>query len=97
MLKASELIKALEEGKLLSKLHHNTEKEFLFLELFENQVLVNSKGWGTAFGKPEDRFADIIKHPNKWTIEGELTKPYPWSIDYKPFVSREEGAQLRNP
>ena len=36
---------------------------------YDNRICFEMWGWGTAFGKPEDRLIEIIKNPVKWEVK----------------------------
>jgi len=80
------LITALKNGQIITKKHHNDVSciEFLFQGKMDNNTWFESKGWGTAYGKPTDRLEDIYFNPNNWDIIKDFNMrtdeyPYPWS------------------
>jgi hypothetical protein len=75
-MKASELIKALEDGKTLIRIHHNDTdcKETMKLTTIkvtgEEKIFkyVEVNGWGSAIGDSRDRLNDLILNPEQWDI-----------------------------
>jgi hypothetical protein len=85
-MKTERLITALKEGKILLKKHNDDESciEFLFQGQMGEHKWFESKGWGTAYGKPSDRLEDLYFAPEKWKIIKDFNMndneyPYPWS------------------
>ena len=80
------LIKALNEGKILCKKHHDSDDclEFIFQTKYNDIPFIEMKGWGTAFGNQSDRLYDIYQFPENWKIIKDFNMktdeyPYPWS------------------
>ena len=60
------LLEALLQGKLLSKIHHNDSECEETLGFESPFYYVN--GWGSAFGRPEDRVLELVTNPELWKI-----------------------------
>lgn len=77
--KSLSLVAALYEGKILVKIHHNSEQEFLF----KDGADFGMRGWNTAWGLVTDRLGEILKNPTDWEIFEDRTMsdgyPFPWS------------------
>ena len=72
---ATELIAALENGQVIGRDDYNEGWEYLFLTINSVDRACRLGGWGSALGKPEERFMDIVLHPNNWKI-GRLVGQY---------------------
>ena len=76
-MKASDLIKALEDGKTVSKIHYDdpeyketvTMSRIQYNEQKELYTYIYCKGWGSSIGQPRERLVDMILNPEKWNIE----------------------------
>lgn len=80
-----ELIQAMTEGKVLVKVHHNDEycSEYLYSYEFEGKRYLDMRGWGTGFGKANERLEEVLLRPEGWkVVDGfhmDQGYPYPWS------------------
>ncbi len=77
IMKASELVQALEEGKRLQKDYklaypdqykYSEEGDFVE-ELFLEHGTARCYGWSSALGFPDERLKEIILTPNLWRIK----------------------------
>lgn len=77
-MKSWELIKALDEGKTLIRVHHNDLDcvERMQLEVYNNLDKIVKKlecyGWGSAIGMPMDRIKCMLEDPEyceQWKIK----------------------------
>lgn len=77
-MKSWELIKALDEGKTLIRIHNNDPEcvEKMQLETYNNPDKAVKKlecyGWGSAIGTPMDRIKYILEDPEyceRWKIK----------------------------
>ena len=88
MNKSIELIKALQEGKILFKKYHNADNccEFLFKDEItnsRNKVEYSIRGWNSYYGTPQDRIAELITDPELWSVHDHVGGyPFPWSSTY---------------
>lgn len=96
-MKSSQLIAALEEGKLLEKdykiaypdeyqfYEEGDHVQYLFLYTAPEAIGINyyeAKGWG-SYGNVEDRIAEIARVPCRWRVSKHSVDDRPWSIDFK--------------
>jgi hypothetical protein len=76
--KSIKLITALLNGKELEKHHAEYESPWYdnqvsglrcyFSEYNGGEMFFEIWGWGSAFGKPEDRVIDVMRNPEKWDV-----------------------------
>ena len=77
------LLTALLNGKELEK--HHAEKDSPWykeqvsclrcdISDYDGRVYFNMGGWGTAFGRVEDRIIEIIKNPQGWEVSNKNSK-----------------------
>lgn len=75
--KTLELIAALLEGKQLEKNHgekgswwHETRQHVSVLSsyVYNEKRYFEIQGWGSAFGKAEDRIIELLTEPDKWSV-----------------------------
>lgn len=60
------LLEALEQGKLLSKLH-NDDLDCEETLGFDHSFYKN--GWASAYGSAEDRVLELVTNPERWSVK----------------------------
>lgn len=61
------LLEALQEGKLLKKVHYNDESCVETMGYDSGAFFIG--GWASALGRTEDRVLELIMNPELWQIE----------------------------
>lgn len=77
MNKSAELINSLMNGELLEKKYDIGESQYLF---YDKEYGFEVKGWGSAYGKEEDRIMELLLHPEHWIVSENKVEDYPWSV-----------------
>lgn len=82
--RVAKLFKALEEGKILCKIHNEDLKLKEFLIYDKKHKMLEVKGWASALGQSNERLRELLDHPENWYVHSHVGgHPYPWSIGYK--------------
>ncbi len=70
-MKSSELIKALEEGKIVFRIHHSDSdcKEKVERIEIHDTFYFHVTGWGSIGGNASERIYDMMMNPENWSIE----------------------------
>ena len=79
-------MKVLFEGGILYKDSRGDEGCREFLIYADENPGFEIRGWGSAYGTPEDRVIDVILKPENWKVHHRSLShgyPYPWSSNYK--------------
>ena len=92
----TKLIDALNDGKILCKVHYDDENciEFAFQVEYNGIRNLELKGWGTAHGGSMERLLDMFQYPTNWKVVKDFNMntddyPYPWSSSNKTVVEYE--------
>jgi hypothetical protein len=86
-MKASEVVKHLEEGKLLGYTHKNGEMTYVFLLLFEGKSLIEVRGWQSSPNNQAWYVKMMVIDPKRWSVVTP-TKEHTWYDEKYQMTSR---------
>jgi hypothetical protein len=93
-MKASELVKALEEGKLLAYIHDYGQITHVFLLLYEGQTILEVRGWQSTQRDHDSYIRMLVTCPECWYIVTD-TKQFRW-YDEQYQIASFRGRKITN-